>query len=378
MLTAGGVIHSSPRRLHQACLAACLLMLCGGLLAEGPLFDDDAVLEVSIPVDFKSLCRPREDPSCDFTQTTLEYSDEQGAGGRIPVGIKIRGGWRSLARNCSAPLLWIRFEEQDVEGTPFAGQSLLPLTTHCGRGLSLDYSSSRLNRSTWEQYLLREYLGHRLFGLLTDMSIRVRLVVIHYLNPERPGRTVRNYAFFSEHFDSVAERNGARRLDRGSFDHEKLDTAAADLLALFQYMIGNTDWSIVRERNTVLMETSDGLQVPVPYDLDMSGLVNAHYAGPAPGLPIEDVRERYYLGFCHPDLDWPALFGHFQQQQHALLSLIDAIPQLDRSSRKTSEKFLARFFTELDSEELRTARIIDACQPWPPPTEDHTTPTEGR
>ncbi len=305
MLNAGCHAHPPRNRKRRAGLLslAASLLLCGGLHAEAPLFDDHSILEIAIPVDFKSLCRPREDPDCDFIPTTLEYSDEQGQSGRIPVGIKIRGGWRSMARHCSAPLLWVRFGDQNLAGTPFLGQSLLPLTTHCGRGLSLDSQGSRYNRSTWEQYLLREYLGQRLFGLFTEMSIRVRLVKIRYLNPEKPGRTIENYAFFSEHFDSVAERNGVRRLDRGSFDHEKLDTSAADLLALFQYMIGNTDWSIVRERNTVLMETSGGRQVPVPYDLDMSGLVNAHYAGPAPGLPIDDVRKRHYLGFCHPDVD---------------------------------------------------------------------------
>lgn len=380
MLKAGSAECLSRRWMRRACLIclAATITLPAALRADGALFESDSVMEISIPVDFKSLCRPREDPSCDFAPTTLEYADENGQAGSLAVGVKIRGGWRSLSRNCSAPLLWIRFPEEGLAGTPFEGQGLLPLTTHCGRGLSLYNQSSRTNRGTWEQYLLREYLGHRLYGLFTDVSIRVRLVEIRYLNPDKPGRKLRNYAFFSEHFDSVAERNGARRLERGAFDHEKLDTAASDLLALFQYMIGNTDWSIPRERNTVLLETQDGMQVPLPYDLDMSGLVNAHYAGPAPGLPIENVRERHYLGFCHPDVDWTALFGTFQRQQAAVMALVESVPNFDRSSRKTTEKFLNRFFSELDSEEERQAHIVDSCQPWPPSAEDHTSPLEGR
>ena len=42
-------------------------------------------------------------------------------------------------------------------------------------------------------------------------------------------------------------------------------SARADRVALFQYMIGNTDWSIVRERNIVLLQDSGGLLLPLPF-----------------------------------------------------------------------------------------------------------------
>jgi hypothetical protein len=104
-------------------------------------------------------------------------------------------------------------------------------------------------------------------------------------------------------------------LDRRSFDSDRTDLHAANRVALFQYMIGNTDWSIVRERNVTLLLGEDGYQRPLPFDFDMSGLVNAHYAGPAPGLPIDDVTERFYLGFCDPETDWEQLFGEFLNRQ---------------------------------------------------------------
>lgn len=348
----------------------------GNLSAESPLFASDAVIEVSIPVDFKSLCRPREDPECDYVPTDLEYTDSDGSTHTVPVGIKIRGGWRSFAKNCSAPLLWIKFDEAKTAGTLFEGESLLPLTTHCGRGLSLESQQSRSNRSSWEQYLLREYMGYRLYQLFSPMSLRVRLVHISYPKPGKSGHTERNYAFFSEHFNSMAARNNAERLERGQFDYEKLDTHAADVLSLYQFMISNTDWSIVRERNTILLSTADDEQVSIPYDLDMSGLVNAHYAGPAPGLPVETVRDRIYLGFCHPDVDWGALFSEFTAQQNAVLSMADEIPGFDKSSVKSTRRFLEKFFAVLNSEEQSKKKIMDACQAWPPSPTDHTTPIE--
>ena len=361
----------------------CLLLFVLGVYplssaADSLLFESDEIMEISIPVEFKSICRPHEDSDCEFTPTVLNYYDPDGESRSIPVEVKVRGGWRSLTRNCSIPLLWVRFDPRQTANSPFDGQRLLPLTTHCGRGLSLDSSQSGASPTDWEQYLLREYLGHRLYNLLTEISIRARLIEIEYPNPGRPGRTVRSYAFFTEHFDSVAARNSVKLLPRPGFDYEKLDNRSADVLALFQFMIGNTDWSIVRERNTVLMQNNSEKQVPVPYDFDMSGLVDAHYAGPAPGLPIDTVQGRYYLGFCHPDVDWGELFQYFRSQRYAVLAMVDKVPGLNWNNTRQAKKFLEQFFKILSSPSERQKYIVEGCQPWPPSPVDHTTPADKR
>jgi hypothetical protein len=357
-------------------LLACLCLGVGlGVTtarADTLLFESHEVLELAIPLDFKSLCRPREDPDCDYTPTVLDYIDEHGAKQSLPIEIKIRGGWRSLVKNCSAPLLFIRFDEQHTVDTPFQGQSLLPLTTHCGQGLSLESIKVRQSRLTWEQYLLKEYLAHRLYNVITPVSLDARLVKMTYPNPDNPRRKVINYAFFTEHFESVANRNNAELLPRQSFNAEKLDQLAAARVALFEFMIGNTDWSIVRERNITLLENSDGSQLPLPYDFDMSGLVDAHYAGPAPGLPIDDVRDRYYLGFCSPDVDTSSVITEFLSNKEALQTMIDTIPGLDKKCQKATRKFLEGFFTILESDERRKTQILDRCQSWPPGPTDHT------
>jgi hypothetical protein len=354
-------------------------MVTGPLFAQSglaPLFATQSVLELSIPIDFKAMCRPRETPDCEFAPTVLEFNDEEGAERSIPIEIRIRGGWRALSKNCLVRLVFIRFDEHSSVGTPFEGQSLLALTTHCGRGLSVENMKANPKPVDFEYYLLKEYLGYRLYNEITDKSLNVRLARIDYTSPDKSSRYMRGYAFFAEHFQTLADRFDATLLPRKSFDSNILDTHSADLLALFQFMIGNTDWSVVRQRNTILIQPPDGKQVPVPYDLDMSGLVNAHYAGPPPLLPIENVRERYYLGFCHPDVDWDALFNHFQNRQDVLLALVEDIPMLGRSVRNSTQRFLKKFFVILNSIESRESKIVNACQPWPPTGNDHTTPME--
>jgi hypothetical protein len=355
------------------------LLLAGAVVchdgrAETPLFASHDLLALSIPVNFKTLCRPRESEDCGYLGTRLDFGEPDGKMSTIPVEVIIRGGWRSLTKNCSAPLLFLRFNEDDTPGTPFEGQSVLPLTTHCGQGVSLEAAANRPARSAWEQYLLREYLAHRIYNEISDYSLRARLVRISYPNPDKPSRTIHNYAFLTEHFDSLAARNGAVRPSRGQFEAEKLDGRLAAQLAVFQYLIGNTDWSIARERNTVLFRRPDGRQEPVPFDFDMSGLVNAHYAGPAPGVPIDSVRERWFLGYCHPEVDWDALRTHFLAQQEAVLALPGQVPGLDKKSRKQADSFLGRFFETLQDPAAWKQEVVDRCLPWPPTSEDHLKP----
>lgn len=356
-------------------ITACCMSEARPDPAAPALFDSHTVLKLSMKVDFKSLCRPRESEDCDYAPTELTYF----AGDRehiIPVEIIVRGGWRSLASNCNVPLLFIRFPEQEIRGTPFEGQTSLPLTTHCGRSNALKGYAGGGNYTSYEQFLLKEYLAYRMYNEISDMSLQVRLVSIRYQDPEKPGRSKKFFAFFTEHFKSLAERSQTKLLPRRSFDHQALDTRQADILALFQFMIGNTDWSIVRQRNTILLQRDDGSQVPVPYDLDMSGLVNAPYAGPPPGLPIDTVKERYYLGFCHPGIEWDSLFQEFLPRQERLLSLGDEIEGLFKRERKSSERYVKKFFTILETPERRNDKIVEACHPWPPSPDDHMSPPE--
>jgi hypothetical protein len=206
------------------------------------------------------------------------------------------------------------------------------------------------------------------------MSLRVRLVRIRYQDPNKSGHARIYYAFFTEHFKSLAARSQTKLLPRKSFDHLVLDTRQADIFALYQFMIGNTDWSIVRQRNMILLQRQSGIHVPVPYDLDMSGLVSAPYAGPPPTLPIETVKERYYLGFCHPEVEWDSLFQEFLSREELLKSMSDEVGGLYKKERKMADRYLKNFFNILDSPKRRQDKIIDACQPWPPSPVDHMAP----
>jgi hypothetical protein len=344
-------------------------------VAGKPLFNHHDVLDLTLVADFDAMCRPNEVEDCQYSPTTMKYMTADGSEVNIPVEIRVRGGWRARKDHCAVPPLFVRFSSEGTSVTPFAGQDMLPLTTHCRSSGSR--KSGGAPGSEYEQYVLREYLGYRLYNTLSDKSLRVRLARINYMNPAESAKPITRYAFFTEHFDEMAARQAAERLSWTSFDHEKIDLPSFDQVALFNFMIGNTDWSVVRQRNIVLIGTADGRQYPVPFDLDMSGLVNAEYGGVSPRLDFRDPRQRYYLGFCHPQVDFETLFSQFQGKKNEMLALGGDIPGISRSTRNTSQAYLKKFFKVIESPERRQKAIIGACHPWPPSPNDHTTPPDA-
>jgi hypothetical protein len=133
-------------------------------------------------------------------------------------------------------------------------------------------------------------------------------------------------------------------------------------MELFQYMIGNTDFSSLGQHNMVLLRSKDGEVSPLPFDFDFSGLVAAKYAGPDPRLPLQSNRQRLYRGFCHPSLDWDELFQKFIDRKADVFELLDSTPGLTKRAQKSTRKYLNDFYEILDSPKLRQKNIVGACR----------------
>jgi hypothetical protein len=231
----------------------------------------------------------------------------------------------------------------------FEGRTMLPLTTHC-----------RASPTSYEQYVLKEYLAYRIYNVLSDDSLRVRLARVAYRDPTRE-RAVERFAFFTEHFDWLAARRGATILSSEEFDVQTADQRSLATYALFEYLIGNTDWSIVKGHNALRLRSAES-QFVVPFDFDFSGLVNASYAGAPPNLPIDSVTERLFRGFCSADVDWPALFAHFQERRGAIEELVATQPGLDDKHRGKAAAYIASFYGVIDSPARRQREILDECR----------------
>ncbi len=341
------------------------LVLCLGLIVTSDkgfthhvafgtgLFLEDWPLEMDMFLDSRDLCRVEDQSKCQDVPARLSYSvngrEEQNID--IPLLVKTRGSWRLRRDICTMPPLFLIFPEEQTKGTLFAGQDMLPLTTHC---------SSKMGKT--DDYVLKEYLAYRIYNLFSNKSVRVRLAFIRYRRPEDKKLPKPHYAFFNEHFHSVAARNNAEL-----WETPKLDTALTDpmemaTMELFQYMIGNTDFSSLGLHNMALLRSKDGELTLLPFDFDFSGLVNAKYAGPDPKLPIKSNRQRLYRGFCHPGLDWDELFQKFIDKRAQVFELLDSTPGLTPRAQKSTRKFLKEFYEILDSPKKRRRNIVNTCR----------------
>ncbi len=310
------------------------------------------MLEATITGPLKELVRDRSTDR--YLAGELAYVQADGSEVRLPLRIRARGNFRR--ENCDYPPAWLRFNKSDVKGTLFEGQRRLKLVVHCERPTS------------YEQAVLREYLAYRLFNLLTDRSFNVRLLRIRYSDKDdvepRPAR----YAFLIEHKDRLAERIGRKEFETKHASVAAIDPAQLNLTSLFQFFLGNTDFSPIYGapgenccHNYELFSSDDELLWAIPYDFDQSGFVNAPYAEPDPRLRIQDVRRRLYRGRCANNAHVNASVQQFRDRRNAIDALIAEQVGINQRTRRSIERYVDAFFDLIDAPDEISEQIIAKC-----------------
>ena len=318
------------------------------------LFDSHEILEVRIEAPLTTFARTRSD--VDYLDGTFSYTDESGESRSFDLKLRARGRYRREKKTCSFPPIRLNFKTGQVEGTVLDGEDKLKLVTHC---------RSKGDRN--EQFVLREYMTYRILQILTDKSFRTRLLRITYINSEKDDAPMTKYGFVIEDDDSVGERLGLTAPDRRSLKYDELDAKQTNLVNVFQYLIGNTDYSLIRGpaddnccHNAVPF--SDGNTIsPIPYDFDFSGLVNAPYAEPNPKLSIRSVRTRLYRGRCSNGEHLAESIAYIKSKQAEIFALVDEIDGFNRSSRQSVTRYLNDFFEEISKEKSIEKKFIKRC-----------------
>lgn len=346
-------------------LGACALLLLGALLG-GPvhaetsdppveLFGDARLdaqpLELVIQAPWRRLRRERDDRGP--YEATLQMSGFDGA---IPLTVEKRG--KSRQEICAMPPIRLRFDDDRVEGTPFAGNRAIKVVTHCQRG----------NR--WAQYVILEFLAYRFYSALTELSFRVRPATIVYEDDERDHVDGPRIAFLIEDDRLVANRHGLDKVDIEEARVSQLPSFETSVFMLFQYMIGNVDFSPLGSaegdccHNAKLIgneETLDPLYA-VPYDFDSAGWVDTSYAGAPEQLPIEDVRQRLFRGFCRHNDGLDEARALFLERREDLYGILDGETRLTPRNRRKAERYLDGFFETLVNERRFERMISGACR----------------
>jgi hypothetical protein len=316
-------------------------------------FADDSPLEFRLTAPFGELGRdPTDRPE---HPAVLEYQDPDGDTVALDIQIRIRGN--SRVRECRYPPLSLNFRRRDTAGTEFAGQDRLKLVTLC-RG-------SRL----YGGYLATEFLIYRMFNLLTDRSFRVRWANVEYLDTSaRKPEPRMAPAFLIEADWEVAERLDLDQIETERVELGTHDPAHTALLTVFQYLIGNTDWSLFDGspgedccHNGKAVGNPEGPVYVIPYDFDNAGLINAEYAVPSEILPIRRVTTRLYRGLCRLNAEVGVALDELGRQQDRLIAIFDS-DVIDENARERAVRFIEGSFEVINDPDERQAEIYERCR----------------
>lgn len=317
-----------------------------------PLFASDTPIRIKVQGPIGSISRNMA-RSTDPQPATLILSAPAET---HPIQLSARGLSRRTGGICDFPPLRVELMQKAGEASLFAKQHRLKLVTHCK------------SSAGHQQYLLLEYAAYPMFNVLTPLSFKARLATVDYAEPSGKVSTTR-WGFFIEDEGDVRKRNGLGKAAVGArISASQLEPMQAARVALFEYMIGNLDWSMRAGpageeccHNSKLQAGQGNQLVPIPYDWDYSGFVDAPYAVPPKQIRVRSVRQRYYQGYCRHNTQVLAAAAEMRAKRGAMEAALSAVPGLEDRSKRKALAFMAGFYEQIATDQAVRANVLKGC-----------------
>lgn len=328
-------------------LLSWLFFVAGAAPAQNPeekpsIFDvlakvSDQV-EIEIVTDLQLLMDQKN--TNEYQDATFTYTGADKKPNSFAVKIRSRGKFRRKV--CIFPPLKLNFSKSELQEKGMAKDDELKLVTHCVDG------------PEGKEFILREYLAYKIYQLISPYHFRVQLATVRYRDPQN-GTKINNIGILMEDEKTMANRYQAKVCDTCySTPKEMFNVLEVQKMALFEYMISNTDWSIPMVRNQKLLTFKDNApRVLVPYDFDFSGLVNASYAIPNGDYKQTNIRERFFLGLPGDDADLAEAISFFKSKKKEIQTLVKNFKKLPVDSRIDIGIYIDSFYESLEMGPLR-------------------------
>ena len=318
-----------------------------GTMSLTKLFESEEVLSLKLSYSSREVRTKTNDST--YLQTMLSYKGANDKWESLEVNIRARGNFRK--DNCYFTPIKVKLPKTETKGTMFEGEKKLKLVLPC------------FNCKDMNDKVLKEFMAYKLYEALSPYHFKTRLVEIRF--SEIRGSKIKPhklFGFFIEDTKKVAKRHDGKVLKR----HMRALAQEATTSVrnnIFHFMIGNTDYSTTYQHNQKLLFI-DKKMIPVPYDFDMSGLVNAHYSVVSNvqnlQLNIDDVTERMYKGFKRDPQVFETVRQEFLDKKQLILDKVALYRPYFRSHKEhdTARSFLKAFFDILESDKKFQADII--------------------
>lgn len=328
-----------------------LSLICTNLFAQNnsqvtKLFQETSPLEIQLSYSNKELRKDTNDST--FIDVQMKYK-EAGEWKLIPVKLRARGNFRRA--KCYFPPVKMKIKKSLAKGSLFEGNKKLKLVLPC----MLEYN----NNDNIEQ----ELLAYKLYERISPYHFKTRKVKITML--EQKGKKTKEHTldgFLIEDDNLVADRFEGKVFER--YIHPlAMDAESSAKNAFFQFMIGNTDFSVAYQHNGKLLYIDKKI-IPLPYDFDMAGLVDASYATVNTNLGISKVTDRVYRGFKREEDVLRSVRTHFLSLKPELETLVKELKEeFDNEKEYTAtEEYFNSFFKVLEDDSSFEKKIINGVR----------------
>lgn len=299
------------------------------------LFEDGDLIEITLRFDLSTYLREKTKKEYMKAEIVLHVNETDSISKKIRL--KTRGDFRN--KYCNFAPIELNFKNANLGFTDLNKISKIKLTTQC-----------RTSQQD-EAYIFKEYLAYKFFNVLTDTSFRVRLVKSTFIDSEKKRKPIIHYGFFIEPLELLAARTNTSEVKALSITQKNITPLTMDRFALFNYMIGNFDWSIPGQHNVKVLKSLTNLNIvtgiAVPYDFDWSGLVNAAYAIPAEEVGVATVRERLFMGICRSKEVFQKDLKIFEEKKEEFYRIINEFPYLKEKDKRYMIDYLDEFFVQI-------------------------------
>ena len=305
------------------------------------LISPDSITKVRIETDLKQLVRKKMD--MEYQDGKFEFLSGPLKGQGYEVEVRARGNIRKEV--CYYPPIKLKFPKSEIEFNKIKWVNICN-----GTNIKQDL-------------LLKEYLIYKLYRTLTDISFDVRLFEVEFVEPEEQDTKLTSYAFMIEPMDHLESRTSTEEYEPRLMRAFILDRYYYPLVEVFQYLIANTDWHVANAHNIKFLKSFERKTVvPVPYDFDYSGFVDAAYAAPHETVPVKDVRDRFNKGHCMTEEELEEVLELVLGKKEAMIDLVNDFELLDERDRAGLVKYLEKGFDDLENKNARRRLFTRDCE----------------
>ena len=314
-----------------------------------PLFTSEAPLAVTFTTNFGRFRTDKGDAT-PWRAATMSYVGADGKPVTVPLKAKSHGIWR--LKHCVLPPIRLNFSNKETKHTLFHDLQKPKMVSVCKHS------------DSYEQLLLKEMQLYRIYQLLTPASHRVRTLRVTYTDSASGKVEATRYAFVFEDPDELAARLGGTMTKTKGARADDFDADGLAVVFLFEYLIGNLDFSFNGLHNgEVVVKTDGSLAIPVAYDFDFSGAVNAPYASVDPQFRSKRVVDRVFRGYCATEQAYPAAIARFQARKDAIYALYhDELGKLlEPNTVRESLAYLDEFYEDVKTPKDADANVLNRC-----------------